>query len=265
MLAGARSWFLLLFVLLALLFAGHVPAYSQVNGVPASVTSIGFGGKSGPNGVPPSVTSLGPKGYPNTWPVYGVGGCCANFFLPANPTVNGHTHHRRNRDKDPALAVGVVEPVYVPYGVPYAQDADDDNAPDVDYVHAPLAANVGVPGMPSAGMPNGAMPNAGPSSPRVRNRDGNATLDDSGKSAFVGPIREEPEDPVVAQPATVLVFKDGHRSEVLNYAVVEDTLFDFGEDRTHKIPLSDLDLPATRKANDDRGVDFQVPANTARK
>jgi hypothetical protein len=27
-------------------------------------------------------------------------------------------------------------------------------------------------------------------------------------------------------------------------------------------PLSDLDLPATHKANDDRGVDFQIPAST---
>jgi hypothetical protein len=58
----------------------------------------------------------------------------------------------------------------------------------------------------------------------------------------------------------VLVFKDGHRSEVLNYAIVGDTLFDFGDGRTRKILLADLDLSATRKANDNRGVDFQVPA-----
>jgi hypothetical protein len=68
----------------------------------------------------------------------------------------------------------------------------------------------------------------------------------------------EPE-PVVDQPSTVLVFKDGHQSEVQNYAIVADTLFDLGEGRTHKIRLADLDLPATRKINDDRGVDFQVP------
>jgi hypothetical protein len=46
---------------------------------------------------------------------------------------------------------------------------------------------------------------------------------------------------------------------VLNYAIVGDTLFDFAAGRTHKILLADLDLKATRKANDDRGVDFQVP------
>jgi hypothetical protein len=69
------------------------------------------------------------------------------------------------------------------------------------------------------------------------------------------------EDPVTAQPSTVLVFKDGHHSDVLNYAIVGDTLFDLGGGRTRKILLADLDLAATHKANDERGVDFQIPAS----
>jgi hypothetical protein len=76
------------------------------------------------------------------------------------------------------------------------------------------------------------------------------------------PDADEVTEPVRNQPATVLVFKDGHQSDVLNYAIVGDTLFDFASGRTHKILLADLDLPATHKANDDRGVDFQIPANT---
>ncbi len=66
------------------------------------------------------------------------------------------------------------------------------------------------------------------------------------------------------QPSTVLVFRDGHQSDVVNYAIVGDTLFDFGAGRTRKILLADLDLTATQKANDDRGVDFQVPASATR-
>lgn len=62
-----------------------------------------------------------------------------------------------------------------------------------------------------------------------------------------------------ASPATVLVFRDQHKQEVQNYAIVGQTLWTFGPQRTEKIPLSDLDLPATTKANDDRGVDFRVP------
>jgi hypothetical protein len=61
-----------------------------------------------------------------------------------------------------------------------------------------------------------------------------------------------------ASPATVLVFRDQHKQEVQNYAIVGQTLWTFGA-RTAKIPLSDLDLPATTKANDERGVDFRVP------
>jgi len=67
---------------------------------------------------------------------------------------------------------------------------------------------------------------------------------------------------VTPQPSTVLVFKDGHHSDVLNYAIVGDTLFDFDAGRTRKILLADLDLAATRKANDERGVDFQIPEST---
>jgi hypothetical protein len=61
-----------------------------------------------------------------------------------------------------------------------------------------------------------------------------------------------------ASPATVLVFHDQHQQEVQNYAIVGQTVWIFGQ-RTEKIPLSDLDLPATTKANDERGVDFRVP------
>ena len=60
-------------------------------------------------------------------------------------------------------------------------------------------------------------------------------------------------------PSTVLVFRDRHQQEVQNYAIVGQTLWNFAPQHTQKIPLSDLDLPATAKANDERGVDFRVP------
>ena len=73
----------------------------------------------------------------------------------------------------------------------------------------------------------------------------------------------EPEaTPTPDQPRTVLVFKDGHQLEVENYAIVGSTLYDLTEGRRHKIPLSDLDLDATTKQNDERGVDFQVPSGS---
>jgi hypothetical protein len=57
----------------------------------------------------------------------------------------------------------------------------------------------------------------------------------------------------------VLVFRDGHKQEVRNYAIVGQTLWDFSAKGTRKIPLTDLDLDTTRKLNDDRGVEFVLP------
>jgi len=75
------------------------------------------------------------------------------------------------------------------------------------------------------------------------------------------PPREhrEHEELNEAAPATVLVFRDEHKQEVHNYAIVGQTLFSFNPQHTQKIPLSALDIPATTKENDERGVDFHVP------
>lgn len=69
-----------------------------------------------------------------------------------------------------------------------------------------------------------------------------------------------PQEPV---PATVLVFRDQHREEISNYAIVGQTLWSFSGQRTKKIPLAGLDIAATEKANDDRGVTFRAPEATA--
>ena len=68
-----------------------------------------------------------------------------------------------------------------------------------------------------------------------------------------GPQSESPSEP------TVLVFRDKHTQEVQNYAIVGGTLWIFSEQRATKLPLSWLDIEATTQANDDRGVNFQVP------
>ncbi len=64
------------------------------------------------------------------------------------------------------------------------------------------------------------------------------------------------------EPATALVFRDQHVEEVRNYAISGGTLWVVTEQAAKKIPLAQLDLPATVKMNDDRGVDFQVPGPT---
>jgi len=86
----------------------------------------------------------------------------------------------------------------------------------------------------------------------------------------VARLREQREarDSNAAQPAvrvwteadmTRLVFRDKHTEEIRNYAIVGQTLWVFSEDRAKKIMLAELDLQATKKANEDHGVDFQIP------
>jgi hypothetical protein len=239
MLAGVRSCFVS--ILLTFSVAFTFPAHAQINGVPPSVTSLGFGGRflngvpasvTSFNGVPPGVTSMGHNGYADSWSPFT--NCCANFYFPSPSSFNSSGHHHHHK-KD--AAGEVIEPVYVPYGVPYAlADAQEDD----DVTTDASAGN-------AAGGPN---PNA--SMKRSIDRGSTAQPLDS----------DPPPDPVAVQPSTVLVFKDGHKSDVVNYAIVGDTLFDFENGRTRKILLADLDLPATHKANDDRGIDFQLPAAT---
>ena len=58
---------------------------------------------------------------------------------------------------------------------------------------------------------------------------------------------------------TVLVFRDGHRIEIQNYAMVGQTLWVFDEKAAEKISINDLDLDATWKENRERGVRFPLP------
>lgn len=73
--------------------------------------------------------------------------------------------------------------------------------------------------------------------------------------------QDPPEkDGAAFMPATVLIFRDQHRREVDNYAIVGQTVWVFAPRQAERIPLSDLDVAATVKANEDRGVTFRLPA-----
>jgi hypothetical protein len=61
------------------------------------------------------------------------------------------------------------------------------------------------------------------------------------------------------QASTVLVFRDKHTEEIENYAIVGKTLWVFTEQRARRIPIAELDVPATTKANEARGIDFRLP------
>ncbi|HYE25370.1 MAG TPA: hypothetical protein VEG32_09250 [Clostridia bacterium] len=57
----------------------------------------------------------------------------------------------------------------------------------------------------------------------------------------------------------ILVFGDGHREEVANYAILGHSIFVLSDGR--KIAFAELDLPATLRANESAGYSFRVPGS----
>jgi hypothetical protein len=81
------------------------------------------------------------------------------------------------------------------------------------------------------------------------------------QDAYAQSAPYEPRHAELTAPSapTTLIFRDQHKEEIQNYAIVGNMLFSFSAERTQKIPLSDLDIPATTKVNEDRGVNFRIP------
>lgn len=134
---------------------------------------------------------------------------------------------------------------YYPYwGVGYGAYNDheydhDDNSADEAYRERPQDAQMAPPWQ-SYGYPYPYIP---PPPTAMRAADG---------ASQVG-------TPII--PPAVLVFRDGHKQEVQSYVIVRQTLWNFtAPQRIEKISLTDLDLPATVKANNERGRSFSIPS-----
>jgi len=188
------------------------------------------------HGTPPSVTSLGfggtgnaPHGLPPSVTSLGP----SHFGSVPSP---GQHHHRHNP--------GYGSVYYFPYAYPYVVDGpptDADNEDENDTEQAPdgrLSHDRRAPVPVTAANTEDLTTNA---------------------QSPVAPLLAQVD--AAPQPDTVLVFKDGHEVEIANYAIVGTTLYDLSQDRRWKIGLSELDLPATIKENDSRGLDFQLPAS----
>jgi hypothetical protein len=220
-----------LFSLLALPVIFVSSARAQINGVPSSVTSPGFGGRA-VNGPPAGVTSLGPRGY--------AANSRVTFSTSSvSPNHDGHRHRHHYVEYAPP----VVYAVPVPYAVDIAAtDDDSDN-----------------------GARNGDSDADYQGGPTIFDRRG------SGAASYIPPVKDVPRphavqdadeaapDPEPPQEPTLLIFKDGRKLELRNYAIIGSTLFDLTPGHARRVALADLDLEATRKQNDDRGVAFQLP------
>jgi hypothetical protein len=228
-----------LFALVILGLMLTTTANAQVNGMPASVTSPGFGGRQ-VNGVAPSVTSLGSRGYtPNSPTCCFRGTSVGRPPVATNPNSNfNHSHHDRTLPWGGVYAA--------PYYGYYDSGSSADDPSGDQYNGGPTIFDRRGPGStaPPASAPY-------PSRARSDSSQTDSASDPAGQS----------EASSSDEPQTVLVFKDGHQLEVANYAIVGSTLYDLTGGHRQKIALAELDLTATAKQNDDRGIDFQVPAS----
>jgi hypothetical protein len=228
---GLRGAAILLFALLV------TAASAQFNGVPASVTSIGFGGRV-TFGVPASVTSLGPNGFQGTDPAFPP--CCMNPLFPINPRppMDGQRLH------SPFFPVAV--PVYTTPYMPVIivqqsvaeRDDEDGGGPTIFDRRGPRRSD---------------------DQPRYADSRWRRETREPGSREPEPAPKPEAAAPAPDQPPTVLVFRDGHKSEVKNYAILGDALYDLSSDRRRKIALADLDVAATARENDERGIDFRLP------
>src|SRR5450631_1894621 len=194
---------------------------TTIHGNPPSVTSFGFGGHPGFHGVPPSVTSLN---FGNSPVRFNHGIHQGAFFAP---------HRRRNP--------GFYSPFYgnvvaVPYAYPvYVTDpGGDDSMEEEDYRGGPTIFDRRGPGTSEY------------AAPEQRNFQGQDRDEDYRTPTPAGPA---PQPDVPDQPRTVLVFKDGRRLEISNYAIVGSTLYDLSDGLVRKVALAEVDLPALTKLN----------------
>ena len=67
-------------------------------------------------------------------------------------------------------------------------------------------------------------------------------------------------------PPAVLIFQDGRREEVSEYTIMSGTIYSKADywttgSWTRKIQIADLDVPATLRLNQERGLKFVLPAS----
>jgi hypothetical protein len=72
-------------------------------------------------------------------------------------------------------------------------------------------------------------------------------------------------EPASELPPAVLVFRDGHKEEIRKYVIAGATLYTSADywssgTWTRKVPIAELDVPATLEANHARGARFSLPS-----
>jgi hypothetical protein len=92
------------------------------------------------------------------------------------------------------------------------------------------------------------------------------------KSAKAGNLRTlTPQERAAVEPPrelppAVLVFRDGHREEITRYTIVGGAIYTSADywnsgSWTKKVPIAELNVPATLELNRERGANFSLPSS----
>jgi len=251
-------------VLIAAAVAMSGTATAQMrNPPPASINSMG-GSHLGPPFA--SINS-----FPRQDFGFGFGCCPSRGHVRLTPGGRLFNPHGRRRGHHGPIFFPFPYPAFVPlYGGGYGYYGV---APPSDGL--PGAGTFDRSGQPEAAEPEpGAAPIVFERRPRYETRAGREEEDRYGEHYLdererrpepePGPAATPPAPPLPAERrpevtvTTIIVFRDGRRAEIQNYAIMGRTLYLFSGER-RKIPLADVDLQATVRENDDRGIAFHVP------
>jgi hypothetical protein len=180
---------------------------------------------------------------------------------PGNPGGDRHHPHRPVYNYGGAtFYTGSILPYGYPYGYgygygdlgfPYDEDYDDSNVTsaspatdDNDYAagNAPEAPAPPDSEAPSSDAPYNSPYNYGSAQPAA---------------AAPKPA------PALPQQSVTLVFNNGAPSQQIRNYILSRTTLTVLDGHRREIPIADLDLAATQKANRAAGIDFQLPGNYA--
>ena len=192
--------------------------------------------------------AVGPAGRPSAQNAAPIGAA-----LPRGGPVRGHAlRAHRSRHIFVGSAFG---PNYYPY-YDYV-DAEDGRDPREGSLEAPPARII--------------LQTAAPASPTVAPKPPESLVMELRGDHWVRltssstEFYEKSVNPSPALPPAILVFRDGHQEEAAKYTIVGKTIsiksdYWTSGSWTRTVPIADLDLPATLKANQARGANFRLPS-----
>lgn len=145
-------------------------------------------------------------------------------------------------------------------GWPYFPPEYDDSSETKVYVQPPAAPSAPAPQVRQEPIPSGALLELqGNQWVKVTSfTTTNAATATQGAPGTSASLKE--------LPPAILVYRDGHTEEVSSYSIIGTALYtksDYWTSGawTRKIQVADLDLPATIKQNQVRGVKFDLPSH----